>query len=123
MRKQYHLKRIDGVLHAWDIDRLVQLSKDLPVEEIPLDSIKELDEVYWFDTLPTCRDISVHIRLCNEARLDYPIILSRSGRVMDGMHRVVKALLEGRKYISSVRFKTDPEPDYINIEADKLPYS
>jgi hypothetical protein len=41
---------------------------------------------------------------------------------MDGMHRVCKALIEGRETISAVRFEEDPEPDYINVHPDSLPY-
>jgi len=122
LRKQYHLKRIDGILHAWDVHRLIELTKESPVEDVAIKDIEELDEPYWFDNLPTCRDISVHVQLCNEADLSYPIILSSAGRVMDGMHRIVKALLEGRTSVKAVRIVGDPEPDYINVEADKLPY-
>lgn len=122
LRKQYHLRRIDGVLHAWDVHRLLDLTKDCRVVDIPLSQISELDENYWFDHAPTCREISVHVKLCNEADLSYPIVLSASGRVMDGMHRVVKALLMGKTSIHAVCFDKDPDPDYIGIEADDLPY-
>lgn len=122
MRKQYHLKRIEGVLHAWDVDRLIAISTDLPVIEVPLDQIAELDEPYWFEQAPTCRQIAEHIRLCDEADLSYPIILSASGRVMDGMHRVVKALSENRRYIKAVKLQADLPPDYIGVEEDDLPY-
>ena len=37
-----------------------------------------------------------HIRLMEEADLSFPIILSATGAVMDGMHRVAKAALLGR---------------------------
>lgn len=57
-----------------------------------------------------------------ECDLAYPIILSSDGRIMDGMHRVCKALLENRTEIDAVRFRHDPEPDYIGIHPDDLPY-
>jgi hypothetical protein len=41
---------------------------------------------------------------------------------MDGMHRVVKALLTGRATIDAVRFTADPEPDYIDVDPNQLPY-
>lgn len=41
---------------------------------------------------------------------------------MDGMHRVGKALLEGNKTIKAVRFEETPEPDYIDVKPDELPY-
>ena len=35
------------------------------------------------------------MRLVERAELAYPIILAPDGRVLDGMHRVAKALLQG----------------------------
>ena len=57
-----------------------------------------------------------------ETDLKHPVILSRDGRVMDGMHRVAKALIKGQEWISVVQFTHDPEPDYIGINPDDLPY-
>ncbi|MDR2955306.1 MAG: hypothetical protein LBV43_09515 [Prevotella sp.] len=122
MRKQYHLKRINGVLHAWDVDRLVGLSADLPVIQVALDDIAELDEPYWFEKTPTSREIAIHINLCNAADLSYPIILSVSGRLLDGMHRVLKALANDCEYINAVKLESDLLPDYIGLEEDELPY-
>ena len=51
----------------------------------------------------------------------FPIILSRDGRVMDGMHRVCKALLLGQRDIEAVRFTQDPAPDYVGVHPDDLP--
>ena len=70
----------------------------------------------------SCRELAEHLRLAQEADLAYPIILSADGRVMDGMHRVMKAVLEDRAEIEAVQFDQDPEPDYVNINASDLPY-
>lgn len=67
-------------------------------------------------------EIVEHIRLIREADLSYPIILSSDGRIMDGMHRVMKAVLEEREGIRAVQFDEDPEPDYVNVPAAELPY-
>jgi len=125
VRKQYHFRRVGDDLLIWDCDRLVALSKRLPRRTIPLNSIRELDETYWrqeHEAHLTCRELVEHLRLVQEADLTYPIILSADGRVMDGMHRVMKATLEDREVIEAVQFDQDPEPDYLNIEASDLPY-
>ncbi len=70
----------------------------------------------------TCREVVDHAHLMLESDLAYPVILSSDGRVMDGMHRICKALLEGRPEIEAVRFEHDPEPDYIGIDPGDLPY-
>jgi hypothetical protein len=63
-----------------------------------------------------------HVRLIEEADLSYPIILSASGAVMDGMHRVAKAMREGRSRIEAVQFDEDPEPDHVGLGPHDLPY-
>lgn len=125
MRKQYHFRPGESELNAWDVDRLVELTKDFPVKDVNLESIWELDSVYWFndgDEVPTVRNIVDHMRLVNQVDLSYPIILGSNGCVMDGMHRVVRALLEGHRTIRAVQFEVDPEPDYRNCRPRDLPY-
>jgi hypothetical protein len=125
VRKQYHFWPGEDGVDAWDVDRLIELSKSLPVREVDLASIDEIDSVYWFDAKsqrPTVRNVVDHVRLIEEVDLSHPIILGFDGRVMDGMHRVAKALLQGRATISAVQFETDLEPDYRNCRPEDLPY-
>jgi hypothetical protein len=68
------------------------------------------------------RAVVEHARLIAPADLSFPIILSSDGRVMDGMHRVAKAVLLGRATIEAVQFTGDPEPDYIGVHPHELPY-
>jgi hypothetical protein len=124
MRRQYHSRLRDGHRLIWDVHRLIELSRDFPVRQIALSGIAELDEAFWFDgaTKPVCREIALHAKLIAETDLSYPIILSADGRVMDGMHRVCKALIEGHQIIAAVQFPQDPEPDYVDVFVDELPY-
>ena len=48
-----------------------------------------------------------------DADMSYPIIMDDEGFIMDGWHRVAKALLEGRETIKAVRFENTPAPDYV----------
>ena len=125
MRKQFHFRPSQQGYYAWDVDRLVALTKNFKHKRVKLDSIREIDENFWFgdkNDEPTCRAIVEHARLIQEADLALPIILSSDGRVMDGMHRVAKALLEGYETIEAVKFSQDPEPDYEDVQPDDLPY-
>ena len=125
MRKQYYFQPSKNGFYAWDVDKLVEKSKVFPQISIPLTQIKELDENFWYqgsDKIPTCRSFVEHMILVQETDLKYPIILSQNGRVMDGMHRVARALLLGQKEIMAVQFTKDPEPDYIDVQEDDLPY-
>jgi hypothetical protein len=62
------------------------------------------------------------IRLIEETDLSHAIILDPDGRVMDGMHRVAKALSLGQTHIKARRLAVLPEPDYLGVEPDELPY-
>ena len=125
MRKQYHLRPSPAGLLAWDVDRLIRLAAHLPPHEVPLEAIRELDEPFWFgggSEEATCRAVAEHARLIRDTELRFPIILGADGRVMDGMHRVAKAYLEGRATVAAVRLEADPEPDYVGVDAADLPY-
>jgi hypothetical protein len=125
MRTQYHFRNSTQGLAAWSVDRLIELSRTLPRVIIPLCEIHELDEPFWCGgegQQLACRQVAGHARLMLECDLSYPIILSSDGRVMDGMHRVCRALLDGLSEIEAVRFIEDPEPDYVGVRPDDLPY-
>ena len=108
---------------AWDVDRLITLSNRFPRIQVPLTAIRDLDEPFWSDDeSPTWRAAVEHVRLIEAADLSFAIILSSDGRVMDGMHRVAKAVLLGRTTIEAVQFTDDPEPDYVGVHPNELPY-
>ena len=71
---------------------------------------------------PTVRSIVDHLRLIEAVEPSWPIILGPDGRVMDGMHRVARALLEGRGSVAAVRFDVLPEPDFRDCRPEDLPY-
>ena len=123
MRKQYYFRPSRRGLLAWDVDRLVELSRDLPRKRVPLANIRELDDVWLGEgERPTWRAIIEHVRLMDEADLSFPIILSASGAVMDGMHRAAKAARQGREDIEAVQFDQDPEPDHVGLGPEDLSY-
>ena len=103
MRKQYFFRPSPAGLLAWDVDRLVRLTGDLPIRAVPLAHVRALDEPVFGDgEPPTWRALASHLRLIDEADLAYPIILAADGAVMDGRHRLAKALREGRDTIDAV---------------------
>jgi hypothetical protein len=123
MRKQYYFRPSPAGLLAWDVDRLVELSRRFTVRAVRVTEIQELDDaLFGGDEAPTWRSFAAHCRLVQEAELRYPIIRASNGAVMDGMHRVTRALLEGRDTIDAVQFDTDPEPDHVGRQPDELPY-
>jgi len=123
MRKQYYFRQSPQGLLAWDVDRLVDLSRHLPRKLLLLAAIRELDEPCQGKEEPlTWRGLVEHMRLVQEADLAFPIIVAADGAVMDGRHRIARAALEGRAEIEAVQFDRDPQPDHVGLGPDELTY-
>jgi hypothetical protein len=105
----------EGRKHKWYVKRLWQLAKDLPQFEYEITSFSGFDEDFWFgDRIkPTIKNVLAHHHKIQNADFSFPIIISEDGLIMDGVHRICKAYLEGRKTIPAVRFTKNPEPDQI----------
>ena len=96
---------------------------------VALSQIGELDEDWWYDAraertpkVPTPRSVVAHMRLVLAVDLSFPIILCAEGRLMDGMHRVARAVLDERDTVLAVRFPVTPAPDHVDVDLDDLPY-
>jgi len=125
IRPQYHFRWVGDDLYIWDVRALLKQAESLPVISVPLTSIKEIDEPYWFGhggPEPTCRAVLAHVEQALEADLSYPILLCADGRVMDGMHRVLKALHLNKSHIQARKLNKTPPPDHMNKHPDDLPY-
>lgn len=123
IRAQYHFRPGPQGLRAWDVRQLVRASQALDAQQVHLDTIAEIDETWWYDhDTPTVRSIVDHMRLVRQADLSYPILLCANGRLMDGMHRVARALIAGRETIAAKRFLVTPEPDFVGVDPQDLPY-
>lgn len=124
IRPQYHFRASPDGLLAWDVRILLQLASDLTPRYVALDTISELNEPYWHDdyTRMTSKDIADHAKLIADADLSYPIVLCHEGRLMDGMHRVCKAYLQGRTHIKAVRFTAYVPPHHVGKTPEQLSY-
>ena len=126
LRPQYHFRQTQTGLDAWNVARLIRLSRDLPTISVDPRTISELDQNHWYmdpSQQPTPRSLLEHMQLIEQSDLSFPIILDAHGRVMDGMHRICKAVYEGRSTISARQFSQDPAPDYVDCASDDLPYA
>jgi disulfide oxidoreductase YuzD len=74
--------------------------------EIPLMHLNMTD---YYKSL-NLREMCTHIEAILEADLSYPIILDEDGEILDGRHRVMKALIDREKTIKAVRFLENPSP-------------
>jgi hypothetical protein len=92
--------------HSWDVARLFELSRKFPVVKVPIDYIY----VYYTYEKLSLREMVMHFKAVNDADLSKPIILDEDGCLMDGRHRIMKAILNGKKTIKAVRFDKNPSP-------------
>ena len=109
-RKQHHFQPNGDRFNAWDVHRLIELSAGLPAFDVEIDSISELDRAYWSnpgDGPSTHPQIATNLRFVEAVDTQNPIIRGHDGRVIDGMHRVAKALLQGRETVTAVQFAAD----------------
>ena len=74
--------------------------------------INHLSLYYSYEKL-TLREMVMHMRAVNDANLDRPIILDEDGELMDGRHRLMKAMLLCLDTIKAVRFDENPSPDKV----------
>lgn len=92
--------------HHWSVARLVALVKDFKVMDVPLDHLS-----VWLNYKHlTLREMVMHMKAVNDADLSHPIILDEDGEIMDGRHRIMKAMLLGVETIKAVRFDENPPP-------------
>lgn len=96
--------------HSWRVARLFELSRELPVMDVPLD---HLSLYYTYEKL-TLRQMVMHMKAVHAADLLRPIILDEDGELMDGRHRLMKAMLLGEPTIKAVRFDENPDPDRVH---------
>lgn len=104
----------DEKVYFWKLSTLWKVSETMPVEEVLLSSFDWTNENFQcsdFSTPPLWRDIGDHTKRILAADLQYPIIISAEGNVMDGMHRILKCYVFGLPTVKAVRFTQTPPPD------------
>ncbi len=112
-QRQRHTIEADGFRTTWYVDRLWELSARLVSRSIRVDTLAGIDLNVWFwdGHEPTIRNIASRVERILAADLEYPIILNTDGTIMDGAHRLARALVEGQTHILAKQFPESPAPD------------
>jgi hypothetical protein len=103
-------------LYYWKASTLWKLAETMTVEDVPLSSFDWTNSNFQCNSLsdpPLWKDIGDHARKIINADLQYPIIISADGDIMDGMHRVLKCYMFDVPTIKAVRFTETPPPDRV----------
>ena len=102
----------DGSIPFVRMQQLWDMAAGLPSKKVRVGDLSALDEIRWFSERmqkpPTCRAVAEHARDIYEVDFQFPIILSPSGEVLDGMHRLCKAFLQGLEEIDAVQLDAMP---------------
>ena len=97
--------------HPYKIEQLCNIAKDKPIIKLPITIFnKSLSSKFWddkdgndmspYEVLDNPEKAPYHIKVINNADLDYPIIVAKSNLdVLDGLHRLCKSILLKNKYI------------------------
>jgi len=108
-------QKVGNSYHVWHTERLWEATKNLPVIEVEIESLKHLDAVCWFDDdwKATLRNVVEHFVRMEKVDAKYPIILDPNGQIFDGAHRVARAMANGKSTIKAVQLAEIPPPDEI----------
>lgn len=94
--------------YHWDSATLYRAAEGLKPFDLPLAGI-DMNTLPWNFTRFT--DYIYHAKRVEKADIKYPIILDPDGTIIDGWHRIAKAVLKGNIYIKAVRLTVMPIHD------------
>lgn len=94
---------------TFDVPTLIEWCKQkkYPVFDAPLCSLS-IDIIPW-NNLHDMLDFCYHVKRVNGCSLEYPIILAPNGCLLDGAHRICKAIILGKNTIKCIRLQEMPK--------------
>jgi len=103
---------ISGEEWFWYVRTLWAAAADLPVRKVALDDLPwHEDGCAVLGDPPTWGALATHFRRAMDADLRCPIVLCPQGSIMDGMHRILRAHVEGIPTLPTVQLTEYPPPD------------
>jgi len=102
-------------MKIWDVPALWERAKDLPTISVSIEELDELDRVAWYGAdrhsgRLTVRQCVAHAKRIDEADIEQPILLSPDGKMLDGFHRLGKALKIGLTHLPAKQLPFEPTP-------------
>jgi len=105
----------DGIRKYWLVDELWENAKELPVEYMPVEAlVGQLNGTCWTDGDEdvTPQWVLGHTRRILKADLNYPILINSENMILDGIHRLCKAVIEGKVEVAVQRIDPLPTPTF-----------
>lgn len=91
----------------YGVARLIELSKEIPEFWMPIAGM-DLSCQIWKGC--NIYELAFHVKKVENADLSFPIILDWNGAIADGRHRLIRAIIDGKKHIAAKRLLRKPEP-------------
>lgn len=102
---------IDGNIFVYDSSEIYRLALSAPINMVkPTDF--DLTKMFWFANLEQASVFEVleHFRRIMAVSVEDPIVLAPDGSVLDGLHRIARAVLDNRSSIPARQLLVEPEP-------------
>lgn len=99
---------------VWVVTNLIAKARDLTPFDLPLAAIYA--GVNIWTPVGSAMGMAHHMRRALDVDTSYPVILCHEGFIMDGWHRVLRALIDGKATIKAVRFAETPPYDYLKAK-------
>jgi hypothetical protein len=97
----------DGSGDRWSVARLIEYAKDIKPFDMPVAGL-DLSAEIWRGC--DMYSLAWHCKKVMDADLSKPILISWDGCIADGRHRILKALIKGKRYIPAKRIMWKPTP-------------
>jgi len=99
----------------WDMSTLINATEGLPVFDLQLAAL-DLSVYPWGNDGKTLMSFLYHFKRIKKVNLSNPVIMDPTGYIIDGWHRVAKAIINGKTTIKAIRLLVMPEPDVIKTK-------
>lgn len=109
-----HKNKFRDGRNVWSVTNLIEQSNDLPVFDLPLCCFNVAARVW--EPVESAKALAEHMKRVLAVDTSLPVILDEDGFIMDGWHRVARALLDGESTIPAVRFEKTPAADWVDKE-------
>lgn len=103
----------DGSGNLYSVARLIDAANGLPEFDCPLAALDLSGEIWSGCNM---HSLAWHCRRVKDADLNEPILLDWNGVIADGRHRIIKALVEGRRSVKAKRLLWRPDPCRKEVE-------
>jgi hypothetical protein len=96
--------------HEWQLSDVLASAATRPVTYVAVHDFEQLDEDVWFagtGRAPTLRELASEYGQVQAADLERPLLAVDGLGLLDGTHRIVRALVEGRSELPMVSLSLD----------------